>query len=217
MNPLRGITVISFAVSFASLIGSYWLANYWQALVLSIGSAALSVAIALVAVNHFLLGAEKKYAAAPLLQFIQPTIYRLHNDLFIELARTKLGKQQFEDMIDLYQKHNRSPQAFTPKQREELYKMISSVRDELIAVYDLLSEQLRELTSMVGWSFDPKITGLALQARLTAANFKSLPFDDTDQSQQKVIEAYLDTDGMFTTLADALITHAGTAVKVKHG
>lgn len=215
MNPLQRITAISSVVALASLVGSYWLTNYWQALVLSVGSAVLSVAIALVAVNRILLGAEKKYAAVPLFEFIQPTIHRLHNDLFVELGRTSLGKEQFEGMIGLYQKHQRSPQAFTPKQREDLYKMISGVRDELIAVYDLLSEQLRELTSMVGWSFDPKLMGLALKARLKAANFKSLPFDDADQSQQKIIEAYLDIDGIFITLADVLVTHAGLTERVK--
>jgi hypothetical protein len=203
-----GISLVVLSVVFA--IGAYFVnIAFWQSLTLGLATTLFGIGIAIFVVNHLLTSSDKKAASKPLLKLIRPNINHLHNNLFIRHLHDQLGKDQMELWLQIYQKHKGTPKAFSPEQRDKFYSAIELIKDDLNVVYDLLQEQFRELTLLLGWSFDSKITSAAFSARLSMATFQSSQWDGTDESKLKIIEAYLDTEVATGILLAQLFQHLG--------
>jgi hypothetical protein len=184
-------------------------AGYWQDLLMSLSTTFLGLGIGVIAVNAYLSSADKRQFAKPVLKMIAPNIQELHNELFIKHLHKSFGKNDFEALMDVYNKHNRNPKAFSPKQRDDLYSAIEAIKPELLRLHELLGEQLRELTLLLGWSFDSRVTSAALTARLGFATFKGLNWDGSDASKTTAIEAYLDSEAATSATVKHLISYLG--------
>lgn len=211
-NTLERLAYLPLAASLAAGVGGYYLpAGYIQDLILGLCTTLLGLGLGIILVNKYLSASDKRIAAIPLLKLIHPNIIRLHNDLFLEAGRSAFGKDKLESLIDILQKHKRSAQAFTPQDRDALYTHIMSMRADLIEQYDLLGDQFRELSTIIGWSFDPRIVAAALEARLQFAAFKTARYaDDTSPEEKiKVIEAFFNGEAASGKVLELLIGHLG--------
>jgi len=209
-KQIRLIGASTSIVALLCIIAAYYQsASFWQSLLIGLGTTFLGLGLAVLAVNYFLAASDKKLAAKPVLKLIGPNIHKLHNDLFIRHLHKKLGKDQFETLIALYQKHNRNPRAFSPQQRDAIYEAVLEKKDELMSVYEALQEQLRELTLLLGWSFDSRITGASLDARISFATFKAASWDGSEDGKASVVEAYLDAEVTTSAVFAALTKHLG--------
>lgn len=207
------IGLAAFGAAIVVGVAGYFITQpYFQALAAGLSSTALGLALAVLLVNKFLNSSEKQSAAAPLLQLISPNVRKLHNNLFLKLGRSKFGIDEFNTMIDTYQKNKRDPQAFKPAQRLELFEMIKTNRSELASTYEILQDQFRELSTIAGWSFDPRVVAMTLTARLNFATFKAIPWDETppaDATVLKAVESYLDADAACGHVFESLAQHIG--------
>lgn len=197
------LSVLGMAISYSIPQG------FWFSLVMGVSTSLFGVGLAVIVVNYVITSSDKKSASEPLLKLIAPNIKTLHNELFIEHLHDQLGKDQMESLIGIYEKHKRNPRAFSPEQRDKLYEAISLKKNELNNTYDALQEQFRELTMLLGWSFDSKITSIAFSARLSMATFQASSWDDEDSTKLNVIETYLDIEGETGTLFSRLCEHLG--------
>ena len=169
----------------------------------------LGLGLAVAFVNKILYSSERKAAAIPLLKLIRPNIAKLHNDFFIRAGRARFGIENFEHLLHVYQQHKRNPEAFAPEQRDQLYDFLKQNRTDLIATYDVLQDQFRELATIGGWSFDPRLVSAALSARLNFATFKALPWDDATATKLSAIEAYFDGEADASKVFTVLTEHIG--------
>lgn len=190
-------------------VGYFVPPSFWQNAIVGIASTLLGLGLAVLVVNSFLMSHDKKAAAKPLLQMIAPTVRELHNELFLDLGYDKFGKDKFHSMMDLYKKHKGDPECFAPEDRTALYQSLEENRSELNRTYSLLAEQFREMTLMLGWSFDAQITQVAMSARLTFSQFQVLKWDSSKQDQLDAVEAFFDADVMSNQLFSVLATYLG--------
>lgn len=201
---------VSLVVAIALLVTGYFADDpFWQPLLISLSTTILGFGIALFVVNHILMSADKKAAADPLVKLILPNIRRLHNDLFIRHLMAELGAAQMEEWLKTYSRHKADPKAFSPEQRDKLYEVIKLRENDLKNVYESLQEQLRELTLLLGWSFDSKIMSDAFSARLSMATFLASSWDDEVPTKLSIIEAYLDIEADTQALFKKLMYYVG--------
>lgn len=211
MNPkIKAIGYLTIGGAVVSLVSAYFTdTTFWQSTLISLGTTLLGLGLAILLVNHTLLSSDKKLAAGPVLKLISPNMSKLHNELFLNHLHEKLGKNQFQELLKIYQDHKRDPRAFSPEQRDVLHGAIISRRDEILAVHDLLQEQFRELTALLGWSFDSTIVGAALDARISFATFRGASSDTSDDSKRSVIESFLDGEAAAFKVLERLAEHFG--------
>lgn len=183
--------------------------GYWQDILVGLATTFLGLGLAVIVINHFLSSEEKRHAAAPLLKIISSNVQELHNELFVGHLRHCFGNEEFESLMNIYRKHKGNPDAFSPKQRDEIYQAIELKKTEILAVYEALQEQLKELNLLLGWSFDSKITGAALTARFHYATFKAVRWDGSEQTKKITIEAYIDAEAATSTVFSLLTKHLG--------
>lgn len=169
----------------------------------------VGLGVALFFVDFYLGRTEKAEAAEPLVKLITPAIVELHNDLFLGHFHTQFGIDKTRELLAVYQKNKRNPNAYSPLQRDEIHAVIMLKRDELLRVYDILIDQFRELSMITGWSFDPAVTAMALEARLNFVKFKSLHASIDNDSKAQLIEAYLDGEGAASAVVARLIERLG--------
>lgn len=198
------------AVLVAVAIGAAggFLTGYLQALAGNLSATVFGLALVIIFVNSLLNSSEKRQAARPLLRMIHPQVAKLHND-FVAGGQQRFGIAQFKQLIDIYQQNKRNPQAFSPEQRDALYDLIVEKRNDITATFDILQDQLRELTTIAGWSFDPTLVSAALSARLNMATFKALAWDARDATKRSAIESYLDAEADVTSVFRKLTTYLG--------
>jgi hypothetical protein len=67
----------------------------------------------LIAVNVILNSKERSRAADPMIRLIASLGTKIHNDLFLELGWSTFGKARFGELLDIYEKNQRSPDAFS--------------------------------------------------------------------------------------------------------
>ena len=205
-----GYLSIVLAIVLAA-IGYYIPPGYWQDLIVGVTGTFLGLGVAVLAVNFFLGASDRKAAAGPLLKLIHPNVMRVHNDLFVRLWNESFGIDEGQRLIDIYQKNKRNPKAFSPEQIERIYNCVTSKKDELVQVYETLGDQLRELSTLAGWSFDPHIVAGALEARLNFVTVKSLIAATDTDSKYKLVEAYLDGEAAASNVLARLTKHLGLA------
>jgi hypothetical protein len=209
-KSIRLLGLLSIVMFFVLAYCSYASpTGYWHELSLGLSTTFLGLGLGVLAVNAYLASTDKRLFSEPLLKMILPNVQELHNDLFITHGRKTFGKDQFEHLIDIYSKHNGDPQAFSPEQRNSLYAAIESRKSDLLRCFDLLQEQLRELTLLLGWSFDSRVTAAALTARLNYSTFKALNWDGTDATKLTTIEAYFDAEAATSAVLKHLVAYLG--------
>ncbi len=202
-----GYAAIAIAVVIA--IAGGFLSGYGQQVALAVMAAVLGLGLVILFVNSILNSSEKREAAQPLMQMIQPYVVRLHND-FVRKGRDRFGIEGFATLLNLYTRNSRKPEAFSLEDRERLYVYVAEQRQELTGYYDILQDQLRELTTIAGWSFDPTIVASALSARLSIATFKALKWDNMDdKSKLKAVESYLDIEAETSAVFRKLVLYLG--------
>jgi len=210
MKRTSAKTVIILATLLAVAFGAwaYFQTGYWQSLLLGLARTSLSLAIGLVVVNVYLKLQEKRQAAVPLFKMIVPSISAFHNDYFIEQGRLKFGTPDFNTLLRAYQTNKRDPKALSPAQRTGLYEIIEANRDEVVVILDKISDQLKEMSFILGWSFSPRIMRASLDCRLIIVEFKALDLDGEEQTKLDACELYLDIDAtsgaVVATLAELL-------------
>lgn len=196
--------------SVVLIVVSYYLAGgFWQNVLIGLATTFLGLGMAVLVVNHFLTSSDKRIAAKPLLKLIAPNVRRYHNELFLRYGYEKFGKDQFQSLVKLYQKHKGDPKAFSPEQRKALYDAIEVEKDDLLRVHDALGEQFRELTLLLGWSFDSRITAAAMDARLNYATFRSLNWDESEETKLSAIESFFDAEAATAVVFAQLTKHLG--------
>jgi hypothetical protein len=190
------------------IIAASVFAGYWQGLMLNLGTGFLGLSVALLIVNYLLAKEEKKKAAVPLLRMVAPAISEFHNDHFIAPGHLAFGMPGFQDLFDAYESNHRRPEALSPPQRDGLYELIKQHREHALPVLNTVHDQLKEMTSLLGWSFSPKIVTASLDARLNIVKFRNLMLDDKDATKLRACELYLDIDaacgGVLRELTDLL-------------
>ena len=193
---LTGAIILSFIASIAAGVGGYYAPSqgYWQALLINLATTIFGLGVGLVVINHYLSRREKKMAAIPMLKMIEPSVGELHNEFFIKPGRLKFGIPGFIALIDAYHDNGHTPDALSPEQRNGLYELIKQHRAKSLVLMESIHDQLREMTSLLGWSFSPKIITISMQVRLDIVNFKNLELDDTDKAKLKACELCLDID-----------------------
>lgn len=130
----------------------------------------------------------------PLALLIETAVNRLHNDYFIGIAHNKFGSTRFSSLIDDYQNANRSPNAFSPEDKNALSIMILDHKDQIRAAVQDLDQRFSTLISVLGWSFDAKVVAAALEAKRNASELiAALDSEDPDQSD-RLIEHWFDVD-----------------------
>lgn len=185
---------ITLILGLAILVAAWFFTDYWQGLMLNLGTGLIGLAVGLYIVNFMLAKDEKMKAAIPLLRMISPSISDLHNDHFIRPGRLAFGIPGFNDLLDVYLNNERKPEALSPPQRDGLYKLIKQHRDQAIPLLNIIFDQLKEMTSLLGWSFSPQIVTASLDARLDIVKFRNLVFDDKEATILRACELYLDID-----------------------
>jgi hypothetical protein len=139
----------------------------------------------------------------------------LHNDLFVQLGRDTFGSEEFNKIIDIYQKNERSPEAFSPDALERIYEMIMSKKEELSGIYIRVEGTARDMASILGWGYDPHILRAILSTRgeiLSITRLMSLENHDLSV-KRKVVENYLDIDGATNAWVDGLARKLGITIE----
>lgn len=202
----------SIGLAFLLAIAGYFLpAGYAQDLVIGTTGTFLGLGIAVLAINYFLGASDRKAAAAPLLKLILPNMREINNVLLIDLLNDHFGIDEAKRLIEIYTNNRGNPKAFSPEQRDRLHAGILTKKTELLRVHSLLGEQLKELSTLVGWSFDSTIVAAALEARLNFVAFQKYIDLAETEDKYKLIEAYIDGVAAAKKVVERLTQHLGLA------
>lgn len=127
------------------------------------------------------------------------------------VGRNAFGIHEFDRLMTTYTEHKGNPQAFSPDQRDRLYDCISKIRPQLTETFDLLQDQFRELSTIAGWGFDPRLVAAALNTRLNVATFKAHSWDEqiSNESKLRAIESHIDAEAAATRVFQLLAEHLG--------
>ena len=203
------IAFVSLLASVALSIGAHYVTDYWRDFLMMLAGTALSLCVGILAVNLYLNTDERRRAAGPLLQMIVPDVKRYHNDFLIDRGRLAFGTPAFNSLLTAYSAHKGSPKAFSPEQRDCLYKMILEQKDAILALLPGLEGKLREMASLIGWTYEPSIIRAILTCRLSIQAFQSLQFDDSLQNKLDACEHFLDIDASSSAVLEALMKILG--------
>lgn len=209
---VKAVGYSSIGLAFVLAIAGYFLpAGYAQDLATGITGTFLGLGIAVIAVNYFLGASDRKAAAAPLLKLILPNMYEINNILLVDLWNNHFGIDEAKRLVEIYKSNRGNPKAFSPEQRDRIHACILSKKTELLRVHALLGEQLKELSTLVGWSFDSTIVAAALEARLNFVAFQKYIDSAETEDKYKLIEAYIDGLAAAKKVVERLTQHLGIA------
>lgn len=97
-----------------------------------------------------------------MLRLVASTSTQIHDVLFLTLGWDTFGKARFGELIDIYEKNKRSPDAFSPQDLNALYEMIMSKKSEIVELYLKTEANARDMATILGWTYDQKILGAGL-------------------------------------------------------
>jgi hypothetical protein len=187
------IALIAVVIAVALAILAYFTPRYWTEVLLHLGATLAGLAAALIIVNRYLEGDARRRAVRPLINLVTPSIQAHHNSL-LEGAWNRFGKPHFENILKRYLESRGDPLSLTFDERNGLYELVKADKEELFALLTKLDRDLRELVSIVGWSFKPELLQSAFECRLAISRLKEVSFDDSDEAQRKAAEHFIDTD-----------------------
>ena len=198
MQDLRQNEVVLGALFFiVSLLCGVWAyfitPGFYQSLLAGITTTLFGVSAALFAVNVYLGRRSRKSAISALLKLVSPSIEENHSKLLNE-AWTRFGKPQFRELIQRYEENNGDPQALDPSERDTLYDMIKPKKLSYDRLLNKLEQDLKELTFILGWSFDPEILRNCFSCRHAIAKFRDLALEDSLQNKYDICEQFIDID-----------------------
>jgi hypothetical protein len=191
MNVLR-IAAASLMSAVALCASAYFAHGYWHDLAMMLANVAVSLGVGLLVVNRYLNTDERRRAAMPLLRLIAPAIQEFHNEHFIRRGRLAFGTPVFNELIASYQKHGRRPDALSPAQRDGLYELIKTGKAEFEPIITRLLDTLKEISSILGWSFSPSLMRNILDCRYNIVALQNLKYDDTIEDKLRACEHLLD-------------------------
>ncbi len=201
---------------FAAIIVAtiaYFTSGYWTSLFLNLASTLIGIGVGIALINVYFDVKSRRRAIQPLLQLITPSIAKVHNSL-LRRGFDNFGMPQFKEIMDRYHVNNRDPRALSPDERNKLYDIVKSDKNGVLALYDMLESDLRELTIVLGWSFDPQILASAFACRYAITKMRSVVFDDSDQCKLDVCEQFLDVDGAASLVFARLVKVTGQGSEV---
>ena len=198
------ITIVASTVGFISIIGAYWLTAYLQAVLIGFGFVAISLALGLVVINHFLQLSEKRAAVGPLLNMVGPALSEFHDQL-LDKAWEVFGKEDFDRVIDKYLNGDLDPLSLNATERNQISTIVINEYEAISLILNRIEIELKELAFVVGWSLDPQLIGSSYECRLSIARLRTEVEDNNAKDETKICEHYLDialhADTVFATLA----------------
>lgn len=187
------LAAASFTAGVGMAAGAFWLEGYWRSMLLDLGMVFVTLAAGLIVVNLYLDRSARKSAMEPLIELIETSIQQHHNDL-MDKAWERIGKPQFNQPVDRYLENGKDPLALTPDERDAIYNLVKSNKENLASLHHKLEEDLKELALIMGWSFDPKILEHVFRCRYSIARMRTASFDDSETAKREVSGLLLDID-----------------------
>ncbi|GAB5562655.1 MAG: hypothetical protein SynsKO_43020 [Synoicihabitans sp.] len=173
------------------ILGKHQPDAYYQAIMGSAGITLIGLSLAIVIVNYYLDKKNKVRALTALFELVGPSLHRLTNTL-VKIAHDEFGQTGFDEITDNYQRGDWKPTSLSREQRNKLYELLKSNKNDLSKIVSEMDEALKEFCSVVGWSFDSTILFRAFTCRASISKLKRVNYDDTDEEVKVVCELYLD-------------------------
>jgi len=194
------IVVGTLVLSVSLAIGAYWSSGFAQDLLLMICGTALSLAVGLLVVEVYLRSGEKRLVAVILHEIIRPLMERFHNDYIIAKSRDAFGIPYFDKLLNDYSTNDGNLQSLSPQDRDTLFDIIQTNRDEVLPILDMLNIELKHLLLSVDWSFSPDIIPLVMECRTLIGRFAGLTLTEDAQNKLQACKLFLDIDGMLSAV-----------------
>ena len=206
----ENIAAVVLAILGVAIIyyGERLTSSYYQSVAANLGTGVIALAAGIALVNVYFDYHARRRAVRPLLKLVTPSIQKHHNDLLQE-AWNVFGKPQFGELLSRYASNNGDPLALAPDERRKLYDMVKpkkKTHDDLLLKLDA---ELKELSFILGWSFDASILESSFSCRFAITKFLTTTCDDTDQSVKDICEQFLDIAFMSHQVFDGLVTIIG--------
>jgi len=187
------VATSGFVGSAATAAGAYWAsAAYWRPLLLNLAATFLAAGLAVVIVNLYLDRGSRKDALKALLRMVLPAIKDMHNSILDEVFK-RFGKEEFDSLVKRYTDAGGDPRALTPAERDKFYGLVKDNHDRLRDLFRRLNEVMKELTAILGWSFNPDLLREVFFCRYAVSKFLLLKLDDTDQGKLDAVEQFFDS------------------------
>lgn len=177
---------------------------FWQPLFISASTVFFASAWGVLLINIYLDIRSRRDAVTALYLISEDALLNVHNN-FLDLMWSRFGRARFAEIVDQYTSNDGDPQALSPEDRDKFYREISDNREEVLAVMNDLEKTLDELCRLAGWNLDARILASALFSRKAISKFRSVEFDDTDESKLSVVEQLFDADIHASDVRDRLL------------
>ena len=202
--PEAVFAVLSAIVGIGLLIyGAHIQNGYWQSVLANSSVGLMCFALALFAVNVYIDRNSRRRAEHALFELTGKSLTETINQ-FLDLAHDRFGQPGFDQLTDSYQQNEWKPTALSPEEREKLATLVSEHRDKLSPLIGSLEVELKELCSVIGWSFDSNVLYMALSCRGAIGRYSRCQFDKSVEDNKAVCEAFLDVVLFASELADRL-------------
>ena len=214
MTKITKYALPSFLLAVAAAVGAFWLTDYWQSLLLSLSSVLLGLAAALWVINGFINQEERQGAAVVLMQMVHEDVSSYHSN-FLDRGRERFGIPAWNGIIDAMNENQRDPNSLAPEQRLTLLEIIRENKESLLANCNTIDERFREISYILGWSFNPRITRNCISSRMEIQKFKTLASSSEeldDEQSKKLIELYFDIDADASAVLDSLADILGISL-----
>ena len=214
MKRITQFTVPSLIGAIAAAIFASRSSGFTQSLLLSTAEILAGFALALFIVNGLLNQEERKKAAAVLLQMVHRDIIDYHN-LFIGAGQDTFGIPVWHGIIDAMNTNRRKPEALAPEHRNQVLEIIAAHSDTISPLLKSIDERFREVTYVLGWTFDPKLTRDCMLTRLEIDQLRTLLAlnEPTPEQKLKKIELYFDIEADSTAVLKNLAQVCGVKLE----
>ncbi|MEO5344763.1 MAG: hypothetical protein H7834_00110 [Magnetococcus sp. YQC-9] len=198
MKRIKALTTVLFILSVIAHLVSFYSTGTTQSVILSAGSAILSVAIGLFVLNIIVNSAERRAASLAIIRIFHKDHASFHDTYLMEVGRNKFGMEKFNNLLDRYIKNNGNPSALDETEREFIASIPITYKDEVSALLGRILEQLREIQIIIGISFNPRVTAILSACRQNIVELLSLVGSNkplsalSDREKSRLCELYLD-------------------------
>lgn len=188
----KWLTIGLFLLSIIVAISGFFIKQqYLQSIIANISITFFGGALGVLIVNIYIEKSEKKKALKSLLRMIAPTVARASDTMLAEVHR-HFGTQEFSEIQIKYKKSGGDPKVLTPTERDKIYDMIHNNKSIFEDSAKIISEELKELAVIMGWSFNPAVLRELFDCRTAIRAFMTLSFTGTPQDKLDTCEQYLD-------------------------
>lgn len=190
----RSLIVANLILAFITgLLAYYSVSTFWQPFLINISTTFIGIAAGIVFINIYLESSSRSEVVKVILLGCNEAIADFHNR-YIQIMWDKFGKSGYGSILDTYIKSNGEPKTLSEENRNAIYALVKSRKEEFSQLIATLDESLSEVTEIAGWSLNPNLLRHTLLARHGIKLYKKLDFDDTENSKLKTVEYLLDID-----------------------